>query len=190
MGSVNDAEFLSDTTGNRRYLCFTVEDIKYEHTVSMDNVYAQAYYLLTTYRDENGKAFKYWFDRNDIEKIEENNAAYLRMSIEEELILKYFDRPTDMTRAKEMTPSDIILHINQKQKDLKLDAIGSMKRIGQAMTKHHFVKKSKGASKPYLVVVKNVESNSNHIHTPDIEEDIAYGNIDPSQFGKIGKVIS
>ncbi len=41
-GSVNTAQFLNDTTGSRRFLSFEVTDIKYDHKVSLNDVYSQA----------------------------------------------------------------------------------------------------------------------------------------------------
>ncbi|MFV0210129.1 DUF5906 domain-containing protein [Empedobacter falsenii] len=54
-GSVNTAQFLNDTTGSRRFLCFEVEHIEYHHNVNLDNCYKQALYLI----DEG---FRYWFN--------------------------------------------------------------------------------------------------------------------------------
>ena len=45
IGSINRLEFLNDPTGSRRFLCFAVEKINYEHDIDMDGVYAQALYL-------------------------------------------------------------------------------------------------------------------------------------------------
>ena len=45
MGSVNHKEFLNDTTGSRRFLCFDVSAIEYQHNKSIDLVYSQAYSL-------------------------------------------------------------------------------------------------------------------------------------------------
>lgn len=79
-GSVNNKEFLSDTTGSRRFLCFEVTAIDYQHTIPLDGVYAQAKHLL-----DNG--FKYWFDQAEIEAINRNNEQYRSMSVDEELLL-------------------------------------------------------------------------------------------------------
>src|SRR5690606_1201827 len=55
LGSVNDDKFLTDITGNRRWLVFKVKDIDYEHLVDINGVWAQAYYYYK-------QGFKYWFD--------------------------------------------------------------------------------------------------------------------------------
>ena len=38
-GSVNTAQFLNDTTGSRRFLCFEVEHIEYTHEIDINKVY-------------------------------------------------------------------------------------------------------------------------------------------------------
>ena len=35
-GSVNTAQFLNDTTGSRRFLCFEVEHIEYNHEIDIN----------------------------------------------------------------------------------------------------------------------------------------------------------
>ncbi|CAN0602552.1 unnamed protein product, partial [Ectocarpus sp. 12 AP-2014] len=58
VGSVNDEEFLTDTTGNRRYLCFKVSDIDYSENLNYKGLYAQAI-------DLYNQGFKYYFDGNE-----------------------------------------------------------------------------------------------------------------------------
>jgi predicted P-loop ATPase len=146
MGSVNDVEFLTDSTGNRRYLCFTATTINLDHGVDMNMVYSQAYSL---YKNGlNGKPFRWWFSGEDIKQINLNNADYVRTSSEEELLLKYFKLPQG--EGKLMTPVEIVAYVEQKEGIRMLDN-SSLKRMGQALTKHEFKKKSKGNSKPYMV---------------------------------------
>ena len=87
MASVNHSGFLKDDTGTRRFLTFTTTSINYKHSVDMDAVYSEAYSLY-----ESG--YKYWFDAKEIEEIEENNAPYMDVSIEYDMVEKYF-RPSD-----------------------------------------------------------------------------------------------
>lgn len=46
-GSVNTAQFLNDTTGSRRFLCFEVEHIEYTHEIDINKVFSQALKLKT-----------------------------------------------------------------------------------------------------------------------------------------------
>ena len=84
VGSVNTAQFLNDTTGSRRFLCFEVTDIHYQHHIAIDNVYSQAFHLYKT-------GFRFWFDKSEIESITDNNEQYQIRSVEEELLLTWFE---------------------------------------------------------------------------------------------------
>lgn len=148
MGSINDREFLADTTGNRRYLCFTAEEIEYQHNINMDDVFAQAVHIFLN--GENGEKFIYWFGKDDIKEIEKNNEEYRRISFEESLIEKYFILPTSKEGITYMTPTDIIYHINQYEGQPILDRT-SLKSIGQALHRLGFHKKSISGTKPYIV---------------------------------------
>ncbi len=91
--SGNRREFLSDTTGNRRWLSFEVEGIdnplEFFRFVRYDRLYAQALYCLDTLHE------KYWFDAEDIADIEEQNSNFRAMESEEELLGILFDIPAD-----------------------------------------------------------------------------------------------
>ena len=73
-GSVNTSQFLNDTTGSRRFLCFEVENIQYQHNVNINLVYAQALHLF--HND-----FRYWFNQEEIKSITENNEQYQLRSL-------------------------------------------------------------------------------------------------------------
>lgn len=83
-GSVNTAQFLNDTTGSRRFLCFEVEHIEYTHNIDINLAYAQAIQL---YKED----FRYWFNQEEIKEINANNEQYQIRSPEEELLLTWFD---------------------------------------------------------------------------------------------------
>ena len=63
-GTGNNVQFLSDTTGTRRWLPFEVESIESPQTTPFDYdaIYAQAY---TLYQ----QGFQYWFSPNEIRKM-------------------------------------------------------------------------------------------------------------------------
>ena len=66
--SGNKQEFLTDITGNRRWLPFLVESIinPFFITLPYEQIYAQAKWLID-------KGFQYWFDLDDIETLEQHN---------------------------------------------------------------------------------------------------------------------
>ncbi len=88
MASVNGNDFLTDPTGNRRFLPFEVMsiDIDKAQAVDMDKVYSQALQLFKA-------QFQYWFDDRQVEELHENNQRFQVTTVEEELLLEYFEVP-------------------------------------------------------------------------------------------------
>jgi predicted P-loop ATPase len=88
--SSNKREFLTDMTGNRRWLPFEVESIQnpFYTTQPYDLMYAEALYLI-----END--FNYWFELEDIETLEDHNEAFRAQDSEEQLLPILFDIPAE-----------------------------------------------------------------------------------------------
>jgi len=101
--SGNNKEFLSDDTGNRRWLPFEVESIQnpFYTTLPYELMYAQAWYLI-----QHG--YNYWFNMEDISTLEQHNEEYRAKRNEEELLKVYFE-PCEPTESKAvfMTASEI-----------------------------------------------------------------------------------
>ena len=89
--SGNRREFLTDITGNRRWLPFEVESIQtpFGTTILYEQIYAQAVWLLEQ------PAFSYWFDLEDIAVIEEHNEVFRAQASEEQLLPLLFDTPAE-----------------------------------------------------------------------------------------------
>ena len=87
-GTGNNVQFLSDTTGTRRWLPFEVENIEspLSSPFDYDGIYAQAYAL---YR----QGFRYWFDKPEIERLQRHNESYTTSNDEEDLVAEYFRLP-------------------------------------------------------------------------------------------------
>ena len=88
--SSNKREFLTDITGNRRWLPFEVEAIQNPfYTIQpYDLMYAQARYLLE-------QEFNYWFDLDEIAQMEEHNESFRAQDSEEQLLPILFDVPAE-----------------------------------------------------------------------------------------------
>ena len=99
--SSNRREFLTDITGNRRWLPFEVENIQnpYETILPYERMYAQARYLIDY-------GFNYWFDLDDIATLEEHNEAFRAQESEEQLLPILFDVPAE-GRGEFMTTAQI-----------------------------------------------------------------------------------
>lgn len=89
-GSTNRREFLTDITGNRRFLPFQVINIKspYQTTIPYDLIYAQARYLIE-------HDFNYWFDMDDIQAMQEHTDSFRTQESEEQLLPILFDIPAE-----------------------------------------------------------------------------------------------
>jgi len=143
--SGNKQEFLTDLTGNRRWLPFQVENIRnpFYITLPYEQIYAEARYLVET-------GFQYWFDLDDIETLETHNEDFRAQENEEQLLAVYFDVPADgygtfMTTAE---ISDKLVIKGSIKKPMSLSRLGMVlqaagyqsKRIGKSGTRGWIVR--------------------------------------------------
>lgn len=147
-GSVNNKEFLSNTTGSRRFLCFEVTAISYQHSIPLDSVYAQAKQLL-----DNG--FKYWFDQAEIEAINQNNEQYRSMSVEEELLLTWFEPCTAEDGDLYLTTTELIAWFTEKVKMNVSDA--AKQKLGKALRANKFQRIKRHDRYVYALKEKDAE---------------------------------
>jgi len=141
-GSVNTAQFLNDTTGSRRFLCFELEHIEYQHEIDINLCYAQAFKLY-----ESG--FRHWFNQEEIKEINANNEQYQLKSPEEELLLTWFEPATKET-AKYFLNTTQILQILTSRANINITD-GSVVKLGKALRKHNFTRVMKSNSYVYAV---------------------------------------
>ena len=89
--SGNRRDFLTDITGNRRWLPFEVESIQnpFFTTLPYDLMYAQAWALA------QDPTFSYWFELDEIEVLEQHNQHFRDESNEEQLLPILFDVPAE-----------------------------------------------------------------------------------------------
>ena len=89
--SGNRRDFLTDITGNRRWLPFEVESIQnpFYTTLPYERIYAQAWALA------QDPTFSYWFELDEIEVLEAHNQHFRDESNEEQLLPILFDVPAE-----------------------------------------------------------------------------------------------
>ncbi len=141
-GSVNTAQFLNDTTGSRRFLCFELEHIEYQHEIDINLCYAQAFKLYQS-------GFRHWFNQEEIKQINENNEQYQLKSPEEELLLTWFEPATKETANKFYNTSQIAVRLAELGNLHVTD--GTVNKIGKALKKHGFQRYSKNHAYVYPV---------------------------------------
>ena len=100
--STNKREFLTDITGNRRWLPFEVESIQnpFHTIIPYERMYAQAKALV-----EEG-IFSYWFDMEEMEVLEAHNEEFRAQENEEQLLPILFDVPAE-GKGEFMTTAEI-----------------------------------------------------------------------------------
>ena len=87
-GTGNNVQFLSDPTGNRRWLPFEVERITSprDHPFNYEAIYAQAYALYQ-------QGFRFWFSKEEILRLTAHNKQFETPRLELELVHLYFRQP-------------------------------------------------------------------------------------------------
>lgn len=130
-GSVNTSQFLNDTTGSRRFLCFEVEHIEYTHEIDINKVYYQALKL-------HKEGFRHWFNQEEIKDININNEQYQIKSPEEELLLSWFKVADRETANAYLSTTQIAVKLAEKTKLNISDA--AINKLGKALKKHSFLR--------------------------------------------------
>jgi predicted P-loop ATPase len=149
LGSVNDDKFLSDITGNRRWLVFKVNKIDYQHDINPDDIWSQAYKLWK-------EGYRYWFDIDEIKEINNQNERFRTVSLEEELFLRYFSCNSVKGKGEMLSGSEVIQKIlyNVPAFSSKMGNIN----MGKALAKHSLYKQMKGGIQRYWVDYNGVDA--------------------------------
>ena len=131
--SGNKEEFLTDQTGNRRWLPFHVIyiDSPFTNKLPYSGMYAQALYLLKN-------NFNYWFDNSEVDALKEHVDKFMVPdSIEELLLTCYAPAEKNMDGAKFLKLSEIAAKIADYG---RLRKPVDTRHLSAMMKKHHFVK--------------------------------------------------
>ncbi len=146
-GTGNNVQFLSDPTGNRRWLPFEVESIESprDKPFNYDGIYAQAYRL---YRD----GFTFWFTQDEVRQLARHNAYYETPRLERELIDQYFRRPT-AAESGEFISVAVALQIVSGGISQKLSPVN----LGRAFVELGFERKTLQNVRGYIAVRRSPE---------------------------------
>ena len=141
-GTGNNVQFLSDETGNRRWLPFEIERITSPREVPFDyqGIYSQAYALYQ-------EGFQYWFSREEIQRLSEHNATFETPRTAHELISRYLRKPKPGEPSEFLSATDILQLVGSNPV-LKL----TTNKIGRAMTDLGFERMRTGSERGYNVV--------------------------------------
>ena len=144
-GTGNNVQFLSDETGNRRWLPFEIEQIRSprDHPFNYAGIYAQAYALYQ-------EGFHYWFSQDDIRRLSAHNRAFETPRLETELVQLYFRQPTEVESGEFMSVARA-LQIVSANISQKLSAV----YLGRALADQGFRRVKYRGVRGYVVVCRN-----------------------------------
>lgn len=140
----NNLQFLTDDTGNRRWLPFEVEHIENPWTTPIDyeGVYAQAKALL-----DGG--FRYWFQGDEVEALNRRNRRFEAPNPARELILAHYRRPSALEKGRYLTASQICARFAS----MRLSPV----QVGRAMKELGFEQKRLRSGYIWIVADRSAE---------------------------------
>ena len=146
-GTGNNVQFLSDPTGNRRWLPFEIEQIRNprDHPFSYEGIYAEAYRL---YRS----GFQFWFDQNEIRRLSRHNEHYETPKQERELVDVFFRKPRELEGGEFMPVSRAMQIVGGNTVQTLSDV-----RLGRAFRDLGFTCKRNSQGRGYIVVCRTAE---------------------------------
>lgn len=151
IGTSNEATFLHDPTGNRRFLAFEVKsiDIDAAHTIDNDAVWSEAYQLFI------GGTFRYWLSKEEQDELAEYSAQFEVQTMEYETLTKYYEPSNpEKDMGTEMVTTTSILTRLRNLTGLRLGE----KKMGEALRKAgfqmHWKKTAKGKRNRFWAVLR------------------------------------
>ena len=143
----NNHQFLTDKSGNRRWLPFEVVSIldPYSHPINYEGLYAQIFYLI-----QNG--YQYWFTREEDQELEAHKAQFAEACPEEELILRFFRSPKDGEIGMMKTATEIAARCRAT-----LQSQISLKKVGMVLKTIGFKPAASNGKRGYIVVERSYE---------------------------------
>ena len=169
-GTGNNTQFLSDPTGNRRWLPFEVESIvsPRDHPFHYEGIYSQA---LALYKS----GFQYWFTKEEIQELNRHNKQFETPRLEHELVDLYFRKPTDSELGEFMSVARALQMISNGISQ-KLSAVN----VGRAFSDLGFKRVRTNSSRGFIVVCRTSEEIKAYQHRllmdakPDAEADAPF----------------
>ena len=145
-GTGNNVQFLSDPTGNRRWLPVEIESIDSprEHPFDYEGIYSQAYALYQ-------QGFRFWFSQQEIKELSGYNYRFETPKDEIDLVDYYFRRPSGADGG-EFLPTAIA-----KQIVCTPGTQVSTIALGRAFSKLGFEQVTKEKTRGYYVVRRTDE---------------------------------
>ena len=151
-GTGNHQQFLTDITGNRRWLPFEVENIlsPYDHPLPYEGLYSQVMHQWQS-------GFAYWFDQEEIRSLAKHVSRFEAPNVEEDQIRKHFRIPQPGEAYEIYSVADVLSVINMELK-VQLSAT----KVGMLLNKLGFKSVRTNKLRGYKVCRYNLEEISNN----------------------------
>ena len=107
IGTSNQKELLTDTTGSRRFLCVEVKQKIDCSPIDHTQLYAQL-------KAELLAGERYWFSTEEENEIQENNRIFYKQSPTQEIFHQCFRLPADEKEGHLMTATEIFCRLQKK----------------------------------------------------------------------------
>ena len=139
VATTNNPHPLTDATGSRRYICLTIPDgqfIDNSGEIDYGQLYAQVLY------EVNVAKTPYWFDNNEVARIQELNQNYMEQKDISEIVEICFRKPREGEASKSMNSKMMLKHIQKDYPSVEINhsnriKIGlAMKALGYESTDH------------------------------------------------------
>ena len=166
-GTGNHQQFLTDLTGNRRWLPFEVQNIlsPYDHPLDYTGLYSQVMHLW-----QNG--FPYWFDQEEIRALASHVNRFEAPNLEEDQIRKHFRIPQPGEAYEIYSVADVLGVIN-----LELKTQLSATKVGMLLNKMGFKKVRSKKARGYMMyryTLEEISSNRKGTVNDAIEQNLPF----------------
>lgn len=137
-GSVNDAQFLHDQTGNRRFWVLPVTAVNHQHNVDMQQLWAEVYHIW-----QSGQVTHY-FNPDELDQLNANNEHFVADDPVVDLVATTFDWESNPASWTYMTSAEVLKKLGLKDAStvLATKAANAIRRLNGGR-----MKRSHGANK-------------------------------------------
>lgn len=136
-GSVNEEEFLIDSTGNHRFWVIPVVKLDYNHGIDIQQLWAEVDIMY-----KSGK--QWWLTPEEEQKLEIQNQTHFKTSPLEELLLECFDLNSYSDAGaedfkKEWTATDVLSHLDYSgiNRTVRNEMVQVLTRLGVKRSSHN-----------------------------------------------------
>ena len=152
VATTNNPHPLTDVTGSRRYICLTIPEGQYIDNageIDYEQLYAQVLYEIRVLKSP------YWFNNNEVARIQELNLDYMEKKDIVEMIDSCFRKPMEGENVKSLNCGELIGILQRDYPSVKNDHTTKI-RLGRAMMEMGYEHREHSHVAYYKVVPRKV----------------------------------